>query len=175
MKEHYCEKEQELVKALRGGTLSSELLGHAGSCPVCLEVLLVAEFLCEEGRTLDRELIPPDATVIWRKAAARAREKALAKATLPIRIARNCAYALAILAAPWIVLEFSAWPPWLPDLGLERLASLDLSSIDLSSIYPSSMALTPNWQTVLNGTMLVGITATCLGIALSSWYMLREE
>ncbi|MGP0018107.1 MAG: hypothetical protein ACLPHP_06030 [Candidatus Sulfotelmatobacter sp.] len=168
MKKDYCEKEQDLVAALHGGTLNAELLGHAASCPVCSEVLWVTEILREESASLDRELQLPDATVIWRKAQARAREKALAKATLPIRVVRTSAYAIAILAAPWMVLEFSGRPSWLPDLGLRHLMSVDLTSI----------ALTPidgNWLAALTGTMFVGITATLLGFALSSWYMLREE
>ncbi len=173
MKESNCEREQDLVAALHGGTLNTELLGHAGSCAVCSEILLVAEFLREESASFDRELQLPDATVIWRKAQARAREKALAKATLPIRIARTCAYALAILAVPWTVLEFSGRPSWLPDLGLRHVMSIDLTSIDLTSRALTS--IDGSWLAALTGTMLVGITATLLGIALSSWYMLREE
>jgi hypothetical protein len=173
MKKDYCEKEQDLVAALHRGTLNAEILGHAASCTICSEVLLVAEFLRAESASLDRELQLPDATVIWRRAQAKAREKALAKATLPIRIARTCAYALAILAAPWIVLEFSGRPSWLPDLGLRHLVSIDLTSINLTSIELTSM--NANWLAALTGTMLVGITVTLLGIALSSWYMLREE
>ena len=168
MKEEYCEKEQTLAAALHRGTLNSDLLGHAGSCPVCSAVLLFTEFLREESASLERELRLPDATVIWRKAQARAREKALAKATLPIRIARTCAYALAILAAPWLALEFSGRPSWLPNLGLPHPISIDLTSITLTPI-------DGNWLAALTGTMVIGITATFLGIALSSWYMLREE
>jgi hypothetical protein len=171
MKEHYCEKEQELVAALHGGTLNAGLLGHAGSCPVCCEVLLVAGFLREESASLERELIPPDAAVIWRKAQARAREKAIAKATLPIRIARTCAYALAVLATPWIALEFSGRPSWLPDLGLQHLTSVALTPLKAISL----TQIDANWAAALTGTMLVGITATLFGIALSSWYMLREK
>jgi|SRR5271165_1449296 len=163
MTEDYCEKEQAVVAALHGGTLNAELLGHAGGCPVCSEVLLVAEFLHEEGTSFDRELRLPDAAVIVRKAQARAREKALATATLPIRVARTCAYALAILAAPWVVLAFSGRPAWLPGLGFRHLTSSALTPID------------GNWLAALTGTMLIGIAATFLGIALSSWYMLREE
>jgi|SRR5208282_3939167 len=168
MTEDYCEKEQAVVAALHGGTLNAELLGHAGGCPVCSEVLLVAEFLHEEGTSFDRELRLPDAAVIVRKAQARAREKALATATLPIRVARTCAYALAILAAPWVVLAFSGRPSWLPNLGLPHPISIDLTSITLTPI-------DGNWLAALTGTMVIGITATFLGIALSSWYMLREE
>jgi hypothetical protein len=163
VKENYCEREQAVAAALHSGTLSSEILSHAGNCPVCSEVLLVAEFLREESASLDRELRLPDATVIWQKAQAKARERALAKATLPIRITRTCAYALAILAAPWIFLEFSGRPSWLPSFGLQHLRLIDLAVIDRS------------WMAALTGTMLIGITATFFGIALSSWYMLREE
>jgi len=158
MMKAYCEQEPALVAAVRSGALNSELLGHAGICPVCSEVLLVSEFLRDDSASLDRELSNPHASVIWRKAQARAREKALARATLPIRIARTCAYALAILAAPWIVLEFSRQPSWLPALGFKHLAVID-----------------GNWLAALTGTALVGVTVTFLGIALSSWYILRKE
>ena len=158
MKEGHCEKEQAVVMALHTATLNAELLAHTAGCRFCSEVLLVAEFLRNESVSLDRELHTPDATVIWRKAQAMAREKALARATLPIRVARTCAYALAILAAPWMVLEFSRRPSWLPNLGLEHLTSMEGS-----------------WLAALTGTTLVGITAMLFCIALSSWYMLREE
>jgi len=158
MNVHDCAREQTLVAALRSGTLHDELLAHAGSCPVCSEVLLVTEFLRDESTALNRELSTPDASMIWRKAQARAREKALARATLPIRVARTCAYALAILAAPWMIVELSRRPWGLQTFGLARLTSMDGA-----------------WLAALTGTMLVGMTATFLGIALSSWYMLREE
>ena len=158
MTQQQCEAEQALVMAVHSATLNADLLGHAGGCPACSEVLLVTEFLREESACLEHELCTPDAAVIWRKAQTRAREKALARATLPIRIARTCAYALAILAAPWIVLEFSRRPSWLSDLGLKHFASMDGA-----------------WLAALTGTTLLGVTATFLCIALSSWYMLREE
>lgn len=158
MMEGYCAKEQAVVAALHSGTLNAELLVHAAGCRFCSDVLLVTEFLHEESVSLDRELRTPEAAVIWRKAQARAKEKALARATFPIQVARICAYALAILAAPWIVFEFSRWPSWLTSLGLKHLASIDGS-----------------WLAALTGTTLVGITAMFVCIALSSWYMLRAE
>jgi hypothetical protein len=158
MTEGYCDKEQAVVAAVRSGTLNADLLGHAGGCPVCSEALLVTEFLREESTCLEHELYTPDAAVLWRKAQTRAREKALARATLPIRITRTCTYALAILATPWIVLEFSRRPSWWSSLGLKHLAPMD-----------------GNWFVALTGTTLLGVTATFLCIALSSWYMLREE
>lgn len=158
MTESHCEQEAALVAAMHSGTLNADLLAHAGSCPVCSEVFLVTEFLREDNASLDRELATPVATVIWRKAQAWAREKALARATLPIRIARTCAYALAIFASPWIVFEFSRRPSWFSSLGLQHLTATD-----------------GNWLAALTGTTLLGVAATFLCIALSSWYMLREE
>ena len=158
MKNQYCEKEQAMVAASHAGALNADLLAHAAGCVFCSEALLVTDFLREESASLDRELRTPEAALIWRKAQSRAREKALTRASLPIRIARACAYALAILAAPRIVLELSRRPAWLPNLGLKHLASMD-----------------GNWLAALTGTTLLGITATFLCITLSSWYMLRAE
>ncbi len=158
MSQHYCEQEQTVVTALHSGALNAELLAHAGSCPVCSDVLLVTQFLREDAAHLEHELRTTDATAIWAKAKVMAREKALARAVLPIRIARTCAYALAILAAPWIAFEFSLRPPWLPNFGLKHLSAID-----------------GTWLAALTGTTLVGITVMFICIALSSWYMLRAE
>jgi hypothetical protein len=158
MKARYCDREQAVVAALRSGPLRGALLDHVASCPVCSDVLFVARFLREESAHLEREAHTVDAAVVWQKAQARATEWALAKATLPIRIVRNCAFALAILASPWLVFEFSQFPAWMPDFGLRHLASMD-----------------GNWFAALTGTTLAGITATLVCVGLSSWYMLREE
>jgi hypothetical protein len=188
MTEDYCEKEQALVAALqsaalrsarshggitRGGIINDELLAHAASCPICSEVLLVTAFLRQEfqhddSASLDREFQTPDAAMIWRKAQARAREQALARATLPIRVARTCAGVLAILALPWVGLGFSQRPAWLTSLGLTDLGSTNLGITHL-------VALNGNWLTALSRLTLLGMTATLFGIVLSSWYMLREE
>jgi hypothetical protein len=158
MKKQHCETEQAVVAALYGGTLNAELLAHAAGCVFCSDVLLVTEFLREESASVGRELRTPDAAVIWRKAQGRAREKALARATLPIRVVRTCSFTLAILAAPWIVFEFSRRPAWLPNIGLKHLSSMD-----------------GNWLAALTGTTLLSITSMFICIALSSWYMLRAE
>jgi hypothetical protein len=167
-KERYCEQEPVVTAALRSSTLNADLLAHAAGCDCCSDVLLVSEFLREESASLDHELRTPDAASIWRKAQARAREKAFARATLPIRVARNCAYILVILAAPWIAFEFSRQPAWLPDLGLKHLPLIDGSWMDGNWI-------NGNWLAALTGTTLVGIAAVTVCVALSSWYVLRAE
>ena len=157
MKTEYCEKEAVVVAALRSGSLHDELLVHVGGCPVCSEVLLVVESL-REGALAQDEAQLPGADAIWRRAQRLAREKAVAKATLPIRIVRTCACALAILAVPWIVFEFPQLPAWVHGVGLKAVSSMD-----------------GNWRAALTGTTLLGISGSVLCIALSSWYMLREE
>jgi len=160
MSEHYCEKEQQVVAALRSGLSAPELREHARQCPVCSEVMLVAEFLREETNLAQHELSTlPDAALIWRRAQALAREKALVWAALPIRIVRISAFVVAALAAPWLILESRPLWPWMADLWPRHL--------------PSTNRL---WPSGLNETaLLLAITGTLICIGLSSWYMLRED
>jgi hypothetical protein len=159
MNEAYCEKEQQVVAALYGRSTDAEILGHARSCPVCSEVVLVAEFLRECTQIATHELSDlPDAGLIWRKAQALAREKALARVALPIRIARISALVVAVLAAPWLIVESHRLWPWMADLWPRNLSSTNRL-----------------WPSDLNGTaLLLAITGT-LVCTLSAWYMLREE
>jgi hypothetical protein len=153
-----CEKQAQVLAGILCGHLVPEIEAHAQSCPVCSEVRLVAELL-QEARLADYELNAlPDPGLIWQAARARARERALAKATLPIRIMRTCAAALAIFAAPWIVVEFLHPGAWTVTLGFGRSPSID-----------------GNWLSALTSTTLLGITATLACIAVGSWYMLREK
>jgi hypothetical protein len=87
-----------------------------------------------------------------------ARQKALVRATLPIRIARISAFFVAILAAPWLILESYPLWPWMADL------------------WPKHLSLNRLWPSDSNETALpLAITSTIICIGLSSWYMLREE
>lgn len=160
MNEHYCEKEQQVAASLRCGLCPPELREHARQCPVCSEVMLVAEFLREETNLAQHELSTlPDAALVWRRAQALAREKALVRATLPIRIVRISGFVVAVLAAPRLILESRPLWPWMADLWPRHLSS----TIRL-------------WPSDLNETaLLLAITGTIICIGLSSWYMLREE
>jgi hypothetical protein len=159
MNEDFCEKEVQVAAALCGSSRDAEILGHARSCPVCSEVLLVSEFLRESTQIATHELSAlPDAGLIWRKAQALAREKALVRVTLPIRIARISALVVAVLAAPWLIVESHRLWPWLANLWPGHLSSTNRL-----------------WPSELNETaLLLAITGT-LVCTLSAWYMLREE
>ena len=160
MSEHSCEKDQEVVAALRSDSWSLELQEHARQCPVCSQIILVAEFLREEANLAEHELSAlPDAVLMWRKAQALAREKALVRATLPIRIARICTLVVVVLSAPWLILESHQFWPWMANLWPRQLTSTNRL-----------------WPSDLNETaLLLAIAGTVICIGLSSWYMLREE
>lgn len=160
MNEPYCEKEPEVVAALCSRSHDARILDHAHSCPVCSEVLLVSEFLRKSAQLATQEFSAlPDAGLIWRKAQALAREEAVVRATLPIRVARISALIVAVFAAPWLILESHQLWPWMADLWPRHLSSTN------------RFLLSDSNETAL----VLAIAGTIICIGLSSWYMLREE
>ena len=151
-----CENEQAVLSALQQGNLSSELFVHFESCPVCSEIVMTVEGLRPEAARLDSSLRPPNPAMIFRRAQQRAREEALARATLPIRITLACTVVVSILSAPWLI-AYLMKLPW--ELPLLR------------PVY----FLQRNLPDALPGSPVIGMAATLLCIALSSWFVLREE
>jgi hypothetical protein len=159
MKEAFCEKEEQLVAALCGSSRDAAILDHARICPVCSEVLLVAGFLRESTQIAAHELrAVPDAALIWRRAQALAREKAVVSATLPIRLARISALVVVVLAASWLLPTSHQLWHWMGDLWSTHLWSANL-------LGPSHLRVT---------ALVLAITGT-LVCSLSAWYMLQEE
>jgi hypothetical protein len=159
MKEQYCEKEHKVAAALAGGACDAEILNHARECAVCSEVLLVREFLRESAQLTPREIEDlPDATLVWRKAQAMARQKALVRAALPIRAIRIVACTAGVLAAPWLVFQSQRLWPGLTDGWLGHFSST-------SRLWPSGSN---------ELALLLAITGAIICIGLSSWYMLRD-
>ncbi len=151
-----CEKEQTVLAALQNGNLSGDLRVHLETCPLCNEMAMTVEGLRPEAARLEKSLNPPDPALIFRRAQQRAREEALARATLPIRITLACTVFVSILSAPWLVAYFMRLPWEFPLL---------------KPIY----FLERNWLDALSGSTVIGMAATLLCIALSSWLVLREE
>src|SRR5580658_3352213 len=101
MKEQYCERDQEVAAAASGGSCDGSILAHARSCPICSEILLVAKCLADNKKLSAHEISSlPDALTVWRKVQALAREKALARATFPIRAARMVTFAVGAIVVP---------------------------------------------------------------------------
>jgi len=157
MKPNSCSRESDVIAALLNDALTDDLYAHASLCEVCSEVIQVTNALFEEVAPASAELRPPDASAVWRRAQSLACEKAIAKATQPIRIARIGSLVAAAIALPWLVLTLPYSHSWIPDLA-SHFRSLDLS-----------------FSSAATATFLLGTIGSLFLIILSSWYVLRQE
>jgi len=117
MKLPHCDREQEVVDALRSGRWTSawgdEIRQHVAVCAVCAEVALVAqEFQREEELVRTGLQQPgaglPSAGLVWWKAQRAARRAAEQRAAEPIVLVARAAYALGALTA--LGLGVWQWP-----------------------------------------------------------------
>lgn len=92
-----CEKEQEILDAVRSGRWpdggDDALRSHAADCPVCADVALAAQFLQREGESAKAEAALPHSGLIWWKAELLAKRAAAERATQPITIVQRVACA----------------------------------------------------------------------------------
>jgi hypothetical protein len=141
MRPRHCEHEEEILGAVRSGRLDDDLRDHAGACPVCADLLLVAAFMDAQGK----EAAPgplPDPDRIWTKAQTQARSATVERATWPIALTEQAACALG--GAAGVALLLWRWPQirdWLGGLG------------SLWSAAPQNLVLTPEQLLLL--TLLV--------------------
>jgi hypothetical protein len=117
MKLPHCDREQEVLDALRSGRWAGawgeEIRQHAAECAVCAEVAWVAqEFQREEARARTELQQPgaglPSAGLVWWKAQRAARRAAERRAAEPMLWVERVAYALGALAA--LALGVRQWP-----------------------------------------------------------------
>jgi hypothetical protein len=100
MNRFYCEKEMEIVEALRGGALNVELARHASSCAICADTLAASEFL-QNARRAVHVLLDPD--FLWWKAHLASKQMAVERATRSIDLVRKVSYLGAAAAGLWLV------------------------------------------------------------------------
>jgi predicted anti-sigma-YlaC factor YlaD len=154
----FCEREAETVAALLSGSANAEVESHMQSCQVCLEISLVCKSLRETVDLPERRLNAlPDAGLVWRKAQARSREKAIAGATRPILIVKFVSYAVALLFSLWLVA-----------VGQSQLGFVS-TYLGIATTYVER-----SWP-ILNEALILSSISTLVVIAFSSWYILREE
>jgi len=98
----YCEKEAEIIAALRSSGLSPELEKHAGACDICSRLAAVSKFLrpLEEVRP-----VLPDSDFLWWKAQLASRQLAVERATRSIVLVRKVACCGFVAAALWLLLS----------------------------------------------------------------------
>ena len=157
MKPKSCTRESDVIAGLLNDALPNDLRAHFRVCEVCSEVMQVTHALLEEVAPASAELHPPEEVVVWRRAQCLAREKAIAKATQPIRIAHISSFVAAAVALLWLVLTLPNSPSWIPDLA-RHFQTLDLS-----------------FSGAATGTILIGTIGSLFLITVSSWYVLRQE
>lgn len=97
----YCEKEMEILEALRHGKLAAELATHAATCPICADTLAVSDFFQTDRATA---LNLPDSDFLWWKAQLARKKIAVERATRSISVVRKVSYLGAAAAGLWLVL-----------------------------------------------------------------------
>jgi hypothetical protein len=118
-----CERELKVIRELRIGALSPELLEHVRSCAVCSQTQAVAKImlLAASLRSAEREV--PDAGLMWRRVESRKKEIALKRAARPLIFMRALSVVCVAIFAAWFLRYF--WRPGLRELfsGWNVLAS----------------------------------------------------
>jgi hypothetical protein len=101
-----CERESEVVAALRAGSWTDELSRHVLDCPGCAETEHVARPLLGSAAAMHAGHEPAAADLVWRQAQARMREMALKRATRPLIVMRRVSAAAVALFGLWAVRAF---------------------------------------------------------------------
>lgn len=103
-----CDREIEVLRAVQAGrwpeAVDPALRAHAARCPVCAEVVLVACALLGDVGTGAETHPLPSASLVWWKAQLRARREAVERASEPIVIFEQVAYALGCLSLLGVLL-----------------------------------------------------------------------
>jgi hypothetical protein len=146
----YCEKEKEIVEALRCGTLNAELEEHASGCAICSDTAAVSQFL-QANRTAAPVL--PDADFLWWKGQLAGKQMAVERATRSINLVRRISYLCATAAAVWLIFS----PGYLRSIA---------SSFPKNEIWSAS---------VLGESALLMSVAALLFAVLGSLYLARAE
>ena len=117
-----CDHEQEVLEAVQTGRwreqLDDSLSMHVAHCPVCAEVVLVAQFLQQEDEFARVEAALPEAGLVWWKARLLARRAAAERAAQPIAIVESVAGASTVLSLVALVIWQWSWiHGWLTELS----------------------------------------------------------
>lgn len=89
-----CDREKELLTALRTGECAPDLRAHFAACESCADAALAVEFM-QQAATVDPQV--PPAGLVWWKAQLRARRDAAHAAARPVVIAERAAAVVALL------------------------------------------------------------------------------
>lgn len=101
-----CVREQEVVRALRAGTLTPDLGNHVQGCPACAETERVARALMMGADGVCEDIRVPSVDAVWRRAQARSKDAALRRATRPLRAVQRLSVVCLAISALWVFEQF---------------------------------------------------------------------
>jgi hypothetical protein len=144
----WCEREADVVRSLRTGTLSVELRDHVLSCVVCAETRGAAVVMLQTASLLRVEDGVAAAGLVWSHAQARKREIALKRATRPLIVMKILSGAYVILSATWF----------------------------LHYLWRSGfMELLAGWSVLGNETTCFAVAIAVLAIVIAAGYLLHDS
>jgi hypothetical protein len=143
----WCEREEDVVRSLRMGSLSSELQEHVLSCVVCAETRSAAEVMLQTASLLRLGDGVPAAGLVWSRAQARKRGMDVKRATRPLIVTRILSVAYVVLCAGWVLHSF--WGP-------------------------VSMELVLGWDAFRSDIVGFGAAMALLAIAIGAGYLLYD-
>lgn len=100
MTRFHCDRETEIIAALRLDRFDAELVKHAASCAICADTLAVSQ-----GLLRDNGATPalPDSDFLWWKGQLASKHLALEQATQSIALIRKVSYVGVAAAGLWLV------------------------------------------------------------------------
>ena len=123
-----CEREPELLRALRAGNLSEELRTHVRGCTYCQTTERAASPLLLFAGTVTAQVEPPSAAGVWRRAQQRRQEAALRGAARGM-LAMRVLGVLYLLGAMGWALRI-AWQAQ-PEQGRQAMLTLSSGTVPL--------------------------------------------
>lgn len=130
-----CERERQVIEAMRNGLWSSPLCAHVRDCVLCTQTKLIAAALQEDAAKAERLLDLPPAGMVWRRAQSRGRTRAMQRATRrPFLVVGALGSVYSVVLLLWGILQLpqSVYRPFVAPPGLTGgvvLAGAALSAI----------------------------------------------
>lgn len=135
MSEHGCDREMELVEALRRGELSADLRDHARGCADCSEAARVSVWMSSLASATERPGAQTDPMVLYLKAQLLATLPGEQRALQPLHLLQRIAFALVGLG--WAVLLTWKWDA-IRSFSVDRALA---GAIGGAAVSPSVIAL----------------------------------
>lgn len=107
MNQHGCDREMELIGALRRGELPADLRDHARGCGACSEAANVSVWMNSLCSTMERSIPAADPMVVYLKAQLLASLPREQRELQPLHLLQRAAFAAVALA--WAVLLTWKW------------------------------------------------------------------